>query len=396
MAPKANSAPQSSTPSLTLPALLDENRGRLAALLPDALPVERFLATVLSVVERNPDLRQCTPQSLYTCILQAAELGLQFGPLNQAHAVPYWNASKGCYEAQFQVGYLGLRDLAERYGDVEDMDAQLVRERDEFAYELGVSPTIVHRPALDQDRGSVTHYYCWARTKSGTLKLAVMTQAEVRAHRDRYAKRTKDGQFSPAWRLSEETMGLKTVIRRCMKLLARSPQLRTAVSLDEQTEAVLAEQAAAESALPAPEEQTLRHVQAKLAAQRQDPAPPSPPPAAAAAEDASAQPEPIGPDEEEASGPAPASASPAEDRPADPAPGGASGSRLATAQATISDAEWADWCTVFRSTPDLQRVRQAVLDVMRCRTMHLTPQGRAKFLGLARIECERRGVPFPA
>lgn len=239
-------APRAPQPT-TIADLLKANKAALAEALPRTCSVERFLRVCLTTIARNPDLQRCTAASLYGCILQSAQLGLEPGLLNQAHLVPYWNQEKQVYEAQFQIGYMGLRTLAERYGDIVDGDAQTVRERDTFAYTLGTAPAITHQPPPDtQDRGDITHFYAWAIPKVGVMKVAVMTREEIEAHRDKYVRRKRDGQFPPSWTDSFEAMGLKTVMRRLYKLLARSPELQGAIALDERAELDLAQGLGAE------------------------------------------------------------------------------------------------------------------------------------------------------
>lgn len=217
----------------TIAELLEVNRSLLLQALPKQIKADRFLRICLNSIARNPDLQKCSATSLYGAIMQCAQFGLEPGMMNQAHIVPYWNSDKRCFEAQFQIGYLGMRDMAERNGDVLDGDAQAVHEKDSFDYGLGDSPFITHKPSKDQDRGDIVHFYCWAQSAKGKLKVSVMSTAEVKEHREKFAKKKKDGSFGPAWTVTFEAMAIKTVIRRCYKLLARSPELREAIALDE-------------------------------------------------------------------------------------------------------------------------------------------------------------------
>jgi recombination protein RecT len=68
-----------------------------------------YLNQVLSLVANNDRLQQCTPMSIVFSALRAASLHLDLDPaLGQAWIVPYGK------EAQFQIGYRGLRELALR------------------------------------------------------------------------------------------------------------------------------------------------------------------------------------------------------------------------------------------------------------------------------------------
>ena len=53
------------------------------------LTPERMLRLIYAEGTRNPELRQCTPESLITCIITAAQLGLEpSGPLGMAYLIP--------------------------------------------------------------------------------------------------------------------------------------------------------------------------------------------------------------------------------------------------------------------------------------------------------------------
>jgi recombination protein RecT len=223
-------------PPSDIGGLLEFNRGAILQALPKTIKADRFLRVCMNAIGRNPDLQKCTATSLYAGIMQSAQFGLEIGLMNQAHLVPYWNSEKRSFEAQFQIGYLGLRDLAERYGDVTDGDAQAVHEKDFFDYGQGDTPFITHKPSKDQDRGPITHFYCWAQPKDGKIKVAVMSTDEVEEHKKKFVREKKNGGYGPAWTSTFDAMALKTVIRRCYKLLARSPELREAVALDEMQE----------------------------------------------------------------------------------------------------------------------------------------------------------------
>lgn len=284
--------PPAAPPAMGLTALqslLEERRAALAQALPRRMSVERFMRIVLTTVGRSPELQRCTPESLYACALYAAQLGLEPGLLNQAHLIPYWNSATKRYEAHFQLGYMGLRTLAERYGDITDGDAQIVREADEFRYQLGTEPAITHVPAMVQDRGAITHVYAWAKSRTGQLHLAVMTRQEIEQHRDKYVRRLPNGAFPPSWVESFEAMALKTVMIRCYKFLARTPELREAIALEERDEAGLPQNLG----LPAEQEQLeqfRREARAQLAQAQPSPAADAEAPAEALPE-ASAQPE---------------------------------------------------------------------------------------------------------
>jgi recombination protein RecT len=130
-------------------------------------------------------------------------MGLELsGPLGQAYLIPYKNRHTGQKEANFQVGYRGLIDLAYRSGRVDRFAPYLVRQGDHFKYRLGTDPRIEHSPNPDQtdySDATITHVYSVVRIKGGTPDFEVMTVGEVNAHRDRYSRAKDNGPWVDAY-----------------------------------------------------------------------------------------------------------------------------------------------------------------------------------------------------
>ena len=94
--------------------------------LPTVLTPERFTRSALSAINNTPSLADCTPMSFIAALMNAAQLGLEPNtPLGQAYLIPYKN--KGVLECQFQLGYKGLIDLAYRTGQMQMIQAHVVR-----------------------------------------------------------------------------------------------------------------------------------------------------------------------------------------------------------------------------------------------------------------------------
>lgn len=185
----------------------------IAKALPSVITPERFTRIVLSAISVNPKLGQCTPASFLGAMMTSAQLGLEVNtPLGQAYVLPYSN--KGTLEAQFQLGYKGLIDLAYRSGEVEVIQAHVVYENDEFECEYGLDPKLTHKPA-DSNRGEPTKVYAVFKTKSGGFGFEVMSMEDVRKHAAKYSK-AYNSSFSP-WKTNFEEMAKKTVLKRVLK-----------------------------------------------------------------------------------------------------------------------------------------------------------------------------------
>ena len=198
---------------------------------------ERFTRIVLSAISVNPQLGACTPNSFLGAMMTSAQLGLEVNtPLGQAYVLPYRN--KGQLEAQFQLGYKGLIDLAYRSGEVEVIQAHVVYEHDQFECEYGLDPKLSHKPA-DRDRGEPIKVYAVFKTKSGGFGFEVMSMEDVRAHATKYSKAYNSG-FSP-WKTNFEEMAKKTVLKRVLKYAPLKSDFVRAAVQDEVVKSTLSE-----------------------------------------------------------------------------------------------------------------------------------------------------------
>lgn len=197
----------------TMQAYIKSMEGEIKKALPSVITPERFTRMVLSAISTNPKLGACTPSSFLGAMMSAAQLGLEPNtPLGQAYILPFQN--KGTLEAQFQLGYKGLIDLAYRSGEVEIVQAQIVYENDTFECEYGLEPKLTHIPA-DTDRGNPIKVYAMFKTKSGGYGFEVMSMDDVRTHAKKYSK-AYSSSYSP-WATNFEEMAKKTVLKKCLK-----------------------------------------------------------------------------------------------------------------------------------------------------------------------------------
>jgi recombination protein RecT len=243
--PENGQRPAAARPVDTLRGLLDRSKGQIAAALPKHLTAERMVRVALTAFQRTPALQECSPLSVVAAVVQAAELGLELsGPLGQAYLVPYWNKNTGQKEAQFQVGYRGLIDLAYRSGRVANITAHVVYRNDRFRFAYGTRPFIEHLPTLEAT-GEPVAVYAVTHFKGGAIDFEVMSVAQVEAHRQRYSKqRSKDSPWETAW----QEMAKKTVLRRLAKRAPVSVEMQRAAAADEQAEFGVAQPASVELA----------------------------------------------------------------------------------------------------------------------------------------------------
>jgi len=209
---------------------------QIALALPSFLTPDRMMRVFLTEIRKTPTLLQCSRQSLMSCMMQSAQLGLEpGGVMGHMYFVPY----KG--EATPIIGYKGLIDLARRSGQIVSISARVVYSKDEFRYAYGLNEYLEHVPALG-DRGNPTFVYAVANLVGGGHAFEVMSVEQVNAIRNRavsYMYAEDNQKKNSVWHLHWDEMARKTAIRRIYKYLPSSilpPEAREALYAEDTRE----------------------------------------------------------------------------------------------------------------------------------------------------------------
>lgn len=206
----------------------DAVKEQIKLALPKHLSADRLLRVAFTSILRTPGLLECTRESLLSCIMTCAQLGLepdQF--LGQAYLIPFKNAKKGVKECQLMPGYRGYIALARRTGEVQSVSSQVVYSKDKFTLQYGLEERLDHQPA-EGDRGVPKGVYVVFHYKDGSRSFDYMSVSDV----ERIRKRSKTPQDGP-WVTDWDEMAKKTVIKRHVKLAPMSVEFAHAVALEE-------------------------------------------------------------------------------------------------------------------------------------------------------------------
>jgi recombination protein RecT len=212
-------------------ASLWQREEAIRSILPNGMDMKRFVKTAMIALSKNPDLQRCTQESIVRSIIEAAEAGLEpTGMLSRAWLVPYNN--KGVAEAQLQIGYQGLIDLARRSGEVRKIVARVVFEGDDFRVLQGSVERVDHEPAgMTEDPLKIIAVYAVATFKDGTSQHEVMSKSQVDMVRSRAKAKN-----AAAWTESYPEMARKTVVRRLAKYLPLTVEAVEAIAKDDERE----------------------------------------------------------------------------------------------------------------------------------------------------------------
>lgn len=215
---------------------------KIAQALPPNVTLDRFTRVTLTAIQQNPELITAERQSLYNSVIRCAQDGLI--PDGREAALVLFKV-KGEQKAQYLPMIFGLRKKAAEHGF--SLAAYVVYENDEFDYQLGVAPTIAHKPPkLGEERGGPIGAYAVGTDKrTGEHYLEVMSLQEI--EQVRAVSRAATSEYGP-WVKWWSEQARKTVAKRLFKQLPLG-------AIDESTERVLSA-IDDEYDLPAPERMT--------------------------------------------------------------------------------------------------------------------------------------------
>jgi recombination protein RecT len=187
----------------------------------------QFQHAVLGAFKGKPELLECQPNSILSCLREIAVLGLEPGPLGHSYLIPFRdNKHGGIKICTLILGYKGLFELAHRGSDI-TVVARTVYDKDEFDAEYGLNERLYHKPNWREDRGPSYAYYGIAHYR-GRATTMVMSKAEVNRFRAR--SRAKD---SGPWESDPDAMGMKTVLRRMATFWPLRTEYARAIARDE-------------------------------------------------------------------------------------------------------------------------------------------------------------------
>ena len=203
--------------------------GRLVTIedaLPKDLNRQRFIQNALTVVSENKNIQQFPQEQILAGLVKGAVLGLDFMN-HEAYLVAYGQ------QLSFQLSYRGAVKLAKKYSiePIKGVHADVVREGDDFSYEVKDNKTVINFKPLPFNKGEVVGAYAYVEFENGDVIAELMNIDELEAVR----KKSKMGNGG-AWKDWVNEMRKKVVIKRLMKhidLEMESPQQRTIYDDDE-------------------------------------------------------------------------------------------------------------------------------------------------------------------
>lgn len=188
---------------------------------------KQFTTSILSVIQTNGMLKKATNESIMTSAMKAAVLNLPIEPsLGFAYIVAYGN------QAQFQLGYKGLIQLAIRSGQFKNINSGTVYKSQFKSYD----PLFETLDAdFTQPADEVHGYFATFELVNGFKKLTYWTKEQAETHGRRFSKSFNKG----PWATDFDAMAKKTVLKDILsKYAPLSTEMQEAIVADNQNEDV--------------------------------------------------------------------------------------------------------------------------------------------------------------
>ena len=209
----------------------ENNKQYLESLLGDK--TQAFITSLSTMVGSNANLNACDRASLLGCALKATSMNLPFDQnLGFAYAVPYAN------KAQFQMGYKGFIQLAQRSSQIQQLNAREVVEGEYKGDDMMGEPIIEWLPVEEREDKEIVGYMAGMKLINGFIKIIYWSKPKIEKHANRYSQAyrsaKKKGDKDAVWVNNFDAMAKKTVLKDLIsKYAPMSVEMQQAIKYDQ-------------------------------------------------------------------------------------------------------------------------------------------------------------------
>ena len=255
--------------TLTILDLLNKptTKKALEKVVPEYMTPDRMLNLAVNCLDKNPDLKQCEPETVLGAFMAAASLGLEPNtPLQQAFLIPRkrnykengtW---KNKMECTFQIGNRGFLYLSYQSPSIFAITTNVIYRGESYKYDSGQA-FLTHEPSLeretdDADFDNIIASYCAVMFSANpSVKIPIVvprgdlikireSSDTYRYLRDAIAGAGNDNEKLRAEKLFADTawvkwakpMCMKSSIKQACKQLPLTTQMKRAAQLDDFSE----------------------------------------------------------------------------------------------------------------------------------------------------------------
>lgn len=203
---------------MTFSAFMTSNAisNKVNQIIGDERTGKRFIASIISAVSNNPQLKECDNSSILSGALLGESLGLSPSPqLGNYYLVPFKDKNKGMV-ASFQIGYKGYIQLAIRSGQYKKLNVLAIKEGELIKYdpleeELEVK---LIEDETEREKAKTIGYYAMFEYVNGFKKTMYWSREKMEAHALKYSMGYRAKKGYTFWEKDFDGMAYKTMLRQ--------------------------------------------------------------------------------------------------------------------------------------------------------------------------------------
>lgn len=187
--------------------------------LGDPKKATRFVTAISSAVATNPALQNCDAATIVSAGLLGETLNLSPSPqLGQYYLVPFNDRKNNRTTAQFQLGYRGMLQLAQRSGEYKRINAMAVKEGELIRYDAFMDDIELRYIDDEEQREKLPTigYFAMFEYHNGFRKVLYWSKAKMEAHAEKYSQGYRAHKGYTFWEKDFDAMGVKTMLRQLL------------------------------------------------------------------------------------------------------------------------------------------------------------------------------------
>lgn len=176
----------------------------------------RFIASIVSAVNTNPALKECTNESILSGALLGESLNLSPSPqLGMYYLVPFNDKERGKV-ATFQLGWKGYYQLALRSGQYKKLNVIEIKDGELIKWdplEEEISINMIDDDEI-REKTPTIGYYAYYENLVGFKKCLYWSKAKMEKHALQYSMGYRAKKGYTFWEKNFDEMAKKTMLRQ--------------------------------------------------------------------------------------------------------------------------------------------------------------------------------------
>lgn len=199
---------------------------------------DKLISNLVSSVQQNPQLAECSQGSLVSAALAGHAIKLDFA-LQQAYFVPFNDKKNGTKVATFCISWRGYVQLALRSGIFKNINVSELKEGelkkfDKLSEEYEIEWI---ENEYEREKKLTTHYIAYFELLNGFKKVLVWSKEKMQLHAEKYSMMyqsdLKYNNKKSFWSLDFDSQAKKTMLRQLIsKYAPMSTEMSTAYNQD--------------------------------------------------------------------------------------------------------------------------------------------------------------------